>query len=337
MSELRKDPIGGRWVVFSSGHNKGPGDFPSTLKERSGEPYDRSCPFCRGNEHYTDHEIFRIPDPAGWLVRCVPNHFPALAVENVLQKKGDGIYDCMAGVGAHEIIIDTPNHSQVMAALSHHHFQQVLNTYRQRILDLSRDLRLQYALIFKNHGRNAGQMLPHSHSQLIALPFIPRRVQSEIDATARYLQFKDRYLFDDIMQQELTDGSRVFDQTANFVALCPYAPRFPFEVWILPKVHNPRFETLDDAGTAELAGLFRATLQRINRALNFPAYNLMLHNAPMHLPPRMDEWVASYHWHFELIPKITRMAGFELGSGCYINPTLPEQAAAFLRGIDPEE
>jgi len=337
MSETRKDPISRRWVIFASERNKRPGEYPSTRSELKETLHDGDCPFCAGNERFTENEIHRINNGSGWDVRCVPNRFPTLQVEGDIDKKADGIYDCMSGLGAHEVIIETPRHNETLGDLNFEHFHGVMRTYRDRIVDLRRDMRFKYILVFKNHGVTAGQMIPHSHSQLIALPFVPHRVHEEIESCWAYYQFKDRYLFDDIIQQEMKDRSRVVDENEHFVAMCPYAARFPFEVWITPKYHAPHFENTSDSSLLQLSSIFRGVIRRIEQALNFPAYNLMLHNAPVHMPPRLAEQGQSYQWHFEIIPKVTRIAGFEWGTGCYINPTLPEEAAAYLRRMPVED
>ena len=336
MSEIRKDPISRRWVIFASERNKRPGEYPTTRQENI-TPHDDACPFCGGNERFTEHEISRVGNGSGWDVRCVPNRFPTLHVEGDVDKKADGIYDHMSGLGAHEVIIETPQHNQTLGDLSFGHFHGVMRTYRDRISDLRRDMRFKYILVFKNHGVTAGQLVSHSHSQLIALPFVPHRVQEEIESCWSYYQFKDRYLFDDIIRQELKDRDRVVDENEHFVAMCPYAARFPFEVWIMPKQHAPHFENTSDDSLLQLSSMFRGVIRRMEHALNYPAYNLILHNAPVHLTPRLAEQGQAYQWHFEIIPKVTRIAGFEWGTGCYINPTLPEESAEYLRRMPVED
>ncbi len=335
MSQMRKDPITGRWVIFSDARTKRAGDYSSTKEELSKVPYDEDCPFCAGNEEFSQPEIYRYQATgAGWDIRCVPNRYPALQVEGELNKRPDGIYDHMNGIGAHEIIIETPRHDLQLAELPTHLFAEVLNTYRLRIQDLQNDKRLRYMLVFKNHGKAAGQRIPHSHSQLIALPFVPSRVEREIENCWRHFQARDRFLFDDILWQELRDGSRIVDENEHFVAMCPYAARFPFEIWIMPKRHCAYFEQTSPELMPDLASTFRNSLQMLNAALEHPAYNFVLHTAPLNLDSHIQHKAQTYHWHFELIPKVTRIAGFEWGSGCYINPTLPEESASFLRRMN---
>lgn len=337
MSELRKDPVADRWVIYSSGKTSKPSDYPTT-RAADVRRRDPDCPFCEGNETFAGPEIYsRRHDSSTWSLRCIPNQRPALKVEGELNRDADGIYDCMNGIGAHEIIIETPRHDQNLADLDVVRFSDALLAFKARILDLSRDIRFRYIMCFKNHGKAAGQVINHSHSQLIALPFVPLRVGQEIERCARYYESKDRYLFTDIVKQELKDQRRIVCENERFIAVCPYAARFPFETWIIPKTHNPSYEKESDENIHQLASLFRNALYRINKALDYPAYNFLLHSAPVNLPSTAADKASAYTWHFELIPKLSRIAGFEWGSGCYINDALPEESAAFLRDVVSEE
>jgi UDPglucose--hexose-1-phosphate uridylyltransferase len=198
--------------------------------------------------------------------------------------------------------------------------------YRDRVLDLRRDARLRYVLLFKNHGEAAGQTLEHTHSQIIALPVVPKRVQEELDGSSKYYAFKERCVYCDIVAQELDNPARIVLETDHFLAISPYAPRFPFETWILPKLHHSHVELIAHTEIEDLARLVRTTLRKMDSSLENPPYNLVLHTAPL-----QDAAMAHYHWHIELIPKLTYVAGFEWGSGFYINPTPPEESAKFLR------
>jgi UDPglucose--hexose-1-phosphate uridylyltransferase len=237
-------------------------------------------------------------------------------------------------VGAHEVVIEGPEHSRDLADLSPDHLKGVLTAYRERVADLHRDRRFRYVLIFKNHGAGAGATLEHTHTQLIATPIIPKAIQEELDGSRRYFELKERCVFCDIIQQETSEqnGRRVVLASDRFVALEPFAPRFPFETWILPLRHTDSFQSMSDAGELqEFASVLKETLQRLNRALERPPYNFVIHTAPV-----SDGEVEHYHWHLEIMPKLTRVAGFEIGSGFYINPTPPEDAAQFLREIAVE-
>lgn len=258
----------------------------------------------------------------------VPNRFPALIIESQLKRQGEGIYDRMSGTGAHEVIIETPNHKTQLADLDENAVLEVIRTYRERVLDLTRDIRFKYIIIFKNHGASAGASLSHSHSQLIAMPVVPKLVKEELDGSQRYFDFRQRCIFCDILNQELEDGKRLVAQNEKFVALAPYAPRFPFEIWIIARRHFASFNTIDELELRELSKLLKLALNKMNLALSNPDYNFLIHIAPTDNPD--PEY---YHFHLELMPKLTKIAGFEVGSGFYINPTPPEDSAKYLREI----
>jgi UDPglucose--hexose-1-phosphate uridylyltransferase len=328
MADLRKDPVTGRWVIISTERQKRPSDFQIdtvTIKP------DELCPFCEGHEDKTPPEILAYrdgtpPNTRGWEVRVVPNKFPALRVEGTLDREGEGLFDRMNGIGAHEVIIETPDHMATLATMSEQAIERVFWAWRDRVLDLKRDFRLRYIVIFKNHGASAGASLEHAHSQLIALPIVPREMSEELEGSRLHFQRKERCVFCDIIRQELKDGARVIAESADFVAIAPYAPRFPFETWLLPKRHAARFEDASRNEYGSLARILKNLLQRMNQTLLAPPYNLIVHSSP--LP---DDTSQFYHWHLEVMPKLTRVAGFEWGTGFYINPTGPEEAAEVLR------
>jgi UDPglucose--hexose-1-phosphate uridylyltransferase len=333
MPELRKDPVVGRWVIISTERSLRPTSFTPGVPTRA----TSFCPFCPGNEDKTPPEVYayrpanEAPNSTGWRVRVVPNKFPALQIEGTLDRRGEGLYDKMNGVGAHEVVIEGPTHDQNLTDLPVEHIRQVLAAYRERVLDLHRDRRFRYVLIFKNHGAQAGATLEHAHTQLIATPIIPKNIQEELDGSRRYYELKERCVFCDIVQQETAEnnGRRVVSQTDRYVALAPFAPRFPFETWILPRRHVDSFHAVSDTDEfRDLAFILKDTLQRLNRALDSPPFNFVIHTAPV-----SEGELEYYHWHLEIMPKLTRVAGFEIGSGFYINPTPPEDAAQYLREI----
>lgn len=329
MPELRKDPITGRWVIIATDRAKRPTDFVREKVEIHGSGF---CPFCSGNEAKTPPEILAYRkdggrrDTPGWSLRVVSNKFPALGIEGTLNRQGEGLYDKMNGVGAHEVIIETPNHSMTLASMSARAVEDVLWAFRDRILDLKKDRRFKYILIFKNHGEAAGASLEHTHSQLIALPVVPKRVREEVDNAKEYYNFKERCIFCDIIRQEAEDGVRTIAENQSFIALAPYAPRFPFEMWIVPKVHQSAFEESQKHEFEQLAVILKDMLARLDRVLDLPAYNYIIHSSP--IPEASNDY---YHWHIEIMPKLTKVAGFEWGTGFYINPTPPEESAKFLR------
>ncbi|MFB3909249.1 MAG: galactose-1-phosphate uridylyltransferase [Candidatus Eisenbacteria bacterium] len=331
MPELRKDPVVGRWVIIATERGKRPSDFGRIESARKGG----FCPFCPGNESKTPPEVFAFrspdsrPNEPGWTVRVVSNKFPALQIEGGLNRRAEGIYDKMNGVGAHEVIIETTDHNLEMSQLPVEQIERVLFAYRERMLDLAKDKRFRYLQVFKNHGEAAGASLEHSHSQLIATPIIPRRVHEELNGCSQHFQIKERCIYCDIVDQEIAFGKRLVCENEKFVVLEPFAPRFPFETWLIPKEHEHFFEEdySEEEGFLPLARIFKEMLTRMNVALNNPPYNFVLHTSPSH------DWEnpLHYHWHLELMPKLTKVAGFEWGTGFYINPTPPEEAAEYLR------
>jgi UDPglucose--hexose-1-phosphate uridylyltransferase len=339
LPELRKDPIVGRWVIISTDRAKRPTDFLREQNKMKGG----FCPFCYGNENKTPPEILAYrpnpnsgPTPAknspGWTVRVVPNKFPALGIEGNLNRAAEGMFDRMNGIGAHEVIIETPDHNLSLATMPDKRVEDTLWAFRDRILDLRQDKRFKYILIFKNHGEAAGASLEHAHSQLIALPIVPKQVVEELEGGKQYYIYKERCVFCDIVRQELEDGSRIVGENENFVTLAPYAPRFPFETWILPKRHESAFENSSSGMFEGLAKSIKNLLAKANNVLDNPAYNLVIHTSPVQDPTN-----DYYHWHIEFMPKLTKTAGFEWGTGFYINPTPPEEAARFLREASVEQ
>ncbi len=325
MTELRKDPIVGRWVIISTERGKRPHDFPQEKAERK----EGLCPLCPGSERMTPPEILTYRNgEAGWTLRVVPNKFPALRIEGDLGKAGDGVYDRMHGIGAHEVVIETERHDLDLFDMPEDRIADVFRAYRDRILDLKQDNRFKSVLVFKNHGSAAGASLSHSHSQLIALPVIPKRVMEEMTGCRDYYRFRDRCLFCDIIVQEMEQKVRIVEETGEFLAYSPYAPRFPFETWIVPKRHQCAYEMIEEGQIRPLAAIFRRTLRRLNIALENPPFNFIIHSAAF-----QERAAEFYHWHIEIMPKLTKIAGFEWGSGFYINPTPPEEAAKFLREL----
>jgi UDPglucose--hexose-1-phosphate uridylyltransferase len=329
LPELRKDPITHRWVIIASDRAKRPNDFVRSRVEIKGNAW---CPFCYGNEAKTPPEVLvygrdgRSPNSPGWSIRVVPNKFPALGIEGALDRQGLGLFDKMNGVGAHEVIIETPDHRSTLATLPPQQVEQVLWAYRDRMADLKNDRRFRYILVFKNHGEAAGASLEHTHSQLIALPIVPMQVRDEVDNASRYFDEKERCIFCDIIRQECEEGDRVIAENERCITLAPYAPRFPFEAWILPKKHCSAFEIEPPEVFADAASMLRSMLRRLDQVLDHPPYNYVVHTSPIGL-----ERNEHYHWHIEMMPVLTKVAGFEWGTGFYINPTPPEESARFLR------
>ncbi len=341
MSELRWDPLRMNWVIITNSRGRRPQDY---ILEREKVTVS-ACPFCYGKEDKTPGELFAIRpggSPAntpGWKVRVIPNKFPVLRVEGELNKRGIGLYDLMNGIGAHEVIIETPDHDRTLTDLTPGEIADVFKAYRARLADLRRDSRLRYLLIFKNHGVEAGAAIPHSHSQLIALPVTPPVATTELTTCKDYYSRKERCLICDLLDQERQDGRRIVRDHGDYVVMAPFASCFPFEMRILPSRHGHDFTALSDQDLGRLGEVMKDTLLRLRAALRDPPYNFVLHTSPpMHLrqgkPAYWSSLPFDYHWHIELVPRLTKIAGFEWGTGFYMNPTPPEDAAGFLREVD---
>jgi UDPglucose--hexose-1-phosphate uridylyltransferase len=335
MPELRKDPIIDRWVIISTERSQ----RPVFLADQAEVPKPGAiCPLCPGNEPMTPPEVFAIrpasvsspPNSPDWSLRVVPNKFPALRIEGDLNKQGIGLYDEMNGIGAHEVIVETPLHTQTLTGMDVPSVRNVFVAYRERTLDLLKDRRFKFVMIFKNSGSTAGASLAHSHSQLIALPIIPSRLSEEIKGSLNYYKSKDRCVFCDIVAQESEERKRIIYENDHFIAISPFASRFPFEAWILPKRHEESFlSSKHDDNYLSIADAISTVLRKHEKILNSPPYNYMIHTAPVEL-----SGAPYYHWHIEITPRLTKQAGFEWGTGFYINPTPPEEATIYLQEAD---
>jgi len=341
MSELRWDPLKMSWVIITNERGRSPRDYFLERKKVS----VTACPFCYGREDKTPAEIFAIrpqttrPDTPGWKVRVIPHKYPALRIEGALDKRRMGLYDVMNGVGAHEAIIENPDHERNMADFEPAEIADVLRAYRARLLDLRKDPRFRYILIFKNHGFEAGAGIAHSYSQLIAVPLTPPVATTELGSCRDYFRQKERCLMCDILAQEEADASRIVSHDEQFVVFAPYASSFPFEMRLAPKRHSHDFALLTDQELLPLAKTLKDILLRLRIVLRDPPFNFVLHTAPpMHLrlgkPGYWGSLPYDYHWHLELVPRLTKIEGFEWGTGFFINPTAPAEAARYLREAD---
>ena len=338
MSQMRKDVFTGRWVIMAETAVVQPSDFHFT---RFGAEAT-FCPFCETNEASTPPEVFAIRKPdssangPGWSVRVVPNVAPRLRIEGDLGRRAEGFHDLMNGVGAHEIIIETPRHDCSLHELEIHEIADVIRAYVARIVDLEGDKRMRYVLIFKNHGEQAGaHTISHSISQLMGLSVTPRHVKTKLMVARDYFATKERCLYCDVLQQELKERKRVIAENEDFLAFAPFASRFPFEMAVFPKSHNSAFSRIRPGQVECLARILRDTLQKLDRTLGGPPYNLSLQDRPF-LRPRAGYWNTiedDFHWHLEVLPQIVRISGFEWASGFFYNPVPPEVAARCLMPV----
>lgn len=332
-SELRRDPITGRWVIIAPERGRrpsGPRPPPKT--------HDGPCPFCPGNEGSTPPEITARrapgtrPDAPGWTTRVTPNKFPALRLEGAAEETRDGLYDRMNGIGAHEVVIEATEHYAELSELPLEHVEQVLSVYQERARVLGADPRVRYVLVFKNYGASAGASQEHSHSQILATPVLSNVVEEELRGSRGRFEAAGRCAFCEMIATERESGVRLVREDETFVVLAPYASRFPYETWILPRRHASSFERASAEEIRALARTLRSTLQAQSALLERPDYNFLIHSAPSREPEL--PW---YHWHLEIVPKLAGASGFEWGTGAYINATPPEEAARRLRGLEPAE
>jgi UDPglucose--hexose-1-phosphate uridylyltransferase len=332
---MRKDIFTGGWVIVAETDSVRPSDFHFKRFERA----TTFCPFCEANEASTPPEVFAIRQPGsppnrpGWSVRVVSNSKPRLRVEGDLERRPEGFHDLMNGVGADEIIVETPRHDRSLHELDVCQVADVLRAWVARIVDLERDARMRYILLFKNHGEEAGaHTITHSISQLMALPVTPRAIKSKLIAAREYYSFKERCIYCDVLHQELVDRRRLVTENYDFVALAPFASRAPFEVDLFPKFHSSAFSYVSASQIEQLASILREVLQRLDRTLGNPPYNLALQNRPF-LRPREGYWQTiqeDFHWHLQILPRIVRPTGFETASWFFYNPVPPELAARCL-------
>lgn len=331
MPELRKDPILGRWVIIATERAKRPKDYKHIELPYPG----KECSFCRGQEHLTPAEIFSIKDNDGnWRVRVVPSKRAFLNLQQPFWKKGKGPYDLINAVGSHEVVVETPSHIGNMADLEESFIKDVFSVYCARFREIEKDIRIKYVMVFKNYGlASGGGGVKHARSQIIATPVNLKRVKEELEGAKSYYKYHERCAFCDIIRQELSSGERVVLDEGGFTAIVPFAPRFPFEVWVLPKEHSPDFYKLKDERMISLAGVMKKILFKIKILLDDPAYNYVIHTAPFRrvYPGYWSTIDEDYHWHIEITPRLTQVAGFEWGTGFYICPSLPEESAKFLR------
>jgi len=334
MHELRKDPLMSRWVAVLS-DSKSPEEYFQSTEETT----ESNCKFCSGREHETPNEIAAIRENGtranepGWWTRVIPSSKPILQIEGDLGRKGVGMYDKMNSIGANEIFIETPEHNKRPEDIGFEQMVRIVTLYRERVADLEKDSRMRYILIYKNSGREAGAIFSHPHSQIIATPIIPKRVKEELDGAKQYFAYKERCIFCDMMREELRYGQRIIFETKNFVAFCPYAQRFSFEFWIMPKRHSCAFQDIYADELEDFGLILFSVMKRLGAILKNPPYNYIIHTAPNRIP-RRNHWHTlgeDFHWHMEIMPRLARVSGFEWGSGFYVVTTSPEDAAKYLR------
>jgi UDPglucose--hexose-1-phosphate uridylyltransferase len=332
MPQLRQDPTTKEWVIIATERAKRPHEFRMDRPAVEKRSYEKGCPFCPGNENLTPHERlgYRSSGPAdskGWWLRVVPNKFSALTPEGSLQRREEKrFFRMMDGVGIHEVVIESPVHNQVLPLMEDKQVEEVLLAYRERYLALREDPRIKLVIIFKNHGLAAGTSLDHPHSQLVGTSVVPSNIRKKLEEAARYYDDHGCCVYCDLVKEELSFEKRIVTDTERFVVLQPFASRFPFETWIIPKEHQASFGLISIEDSKRFARILKATLFKLYSKLNNPDYNYVIHTAPF-----KDEMEDYYHWHLQIIPRLTTPAGFEMGSGIFINVSYPEETTQFLR------
>ncbi len=332
MSQLRQDRTTKEWVIIAAERAKRPHDFKKVEPTIEMPPYKADCPFCPGNEHLTPPETLAYrnggpPNSRGWWVRVIPNKFPALVPDGSLERKEEkGFFRMMDGVGVHEVVIGSPIHNQRFPFLDDKQVEELLLAYRERYLALRGDERIKLIIIFKNHGKGAGTSLEHTHSQIVGTGIVPSNIRRKLEEASRYYDDHGCCVYCDLIEEELSIGKRIIMENEKFVVLHPFASRFPFETWIIPKNHQASFGQISMDDSKVFGKILKAALYKLYIKLNDPDYNYVIHTSPI-----KDEGEDYYHWHLQIIPRLTTPAGFEMGSGIYINVAFPEDTAQFLR------
>ena len=333
MSELRQNMATKQWVIIATERARRPEEFVDRSHRPHAETmpaHDASCPFCPGNEEGPDMEFLRLPQGnEHWLVRVVRNKFPALRQDGQTMRQFDGVHRSINGVGYHEVVIESRAHNISPALAPVEDVSRILMAFQMRGVVMALDDRIEHVIYFKNHGVRAGTSLLHPHSQIIGLPMVPYDVRTRDEEARRYFDDTGSCVYCDMLKDELKDRRRVIAENDDFVAFLPYAALSPFHIWIMPREHQSSFLMVSPISIDRLAEMARFLLRKVYYGLNDPDYNIVLRSAPV------KAWYADHlHWYVTLIPRVTQTAGFELGSGMYINTALPEESAAFLRSIE---
>lgn len=327
MSELRQDPTTYDWIIIAKERARRPHEFKrKQTSDKSLPVLSEDCPFCPGNEHTTPEALDVYGDIDKWRIRVVPNKFPALRPEGDTRREEWKLFRKSQGYGRHEIVIETPLHNEFIPFMDDKHVEELIKAYRNRYHALRKDPKIKIIIIFKNHGEGAGTSLEHPHTQIVASPIVPPYIRRKYEVATQHFDNTGRCLHHDIQKAELEEGTRIVADTLHFVVLHPFASHYPFETWIMPKEHKSSFGNISDTEIKDIAVLLKEILLKIYVGLGNPDYNFVIHTAPVD-----DEHKSYYLWHIQIIPRLTLAAGFELGSGIYINVAIPEETSAFMK------
>jgi UDPglucose--hexose-1-phosphate uridylyltransferase len=329
MSELRQNLATKEWYIIATERAKRPMDFNLDDKKREQQEYSTECPFCPGNESLTREHTHEIKMNGKWVVRSVPNKYSALQPEGNRERVDKGVYRKMQGVGYHEVIIESDLHNDNYYKMPVEHIENIIRLYIHRYREFISDEKVEDVIIFKNYGSSAGSSMAHPHSQIIATPIVPTPTRSILESAKRYYDDHGRCAYCQMISEELHEKTRVVTSNEEFVVFCPYASGTPFETWIVPRTHRADFCDIPEDEIHGLAAIMKDIFSRYYYGLEDPDFNFVIKT-----PPRDESNDRSFHWYIQVFPKITKIAGFELGSGMYINVTIPEENAEFLRAID---
>ena len=332
ISELRQDLVTGDWVVIATGRSKRPEDFvlhkEDKIEVNVGEKENKACVFCCPEETDQEKEVLLYEKENGdWSLRVFPNKFPAFSRAGRIKHFEEGPYFGMDGVGYHEVIV-TRDHEKQIADLEVLEVAEIMDAYQSRYIDLMNRKSVNFIEIFHNHGKEAGASIAHPHSQLAAIPVISPYIKSELDGAEIYYKTNKECVFCTINEWECENQKRVIFENKEFVAFCPFSSRSSFEVWVVPKKHQPYFERISDKQKIDLAEALQKSINKICQALNNPPYNFYVHTAPCD-----GKEYLHYHWHIEILPRTAVWAGFELSTGIEISTIEPEKAADYLRNF----
>ncbi len=330
MSELRREPLTGKWTIIAPERSRRRDAFSAKGEKRS------RCPFCGGGNGL--YEIYKIDGPEGWELKTVPNRYPVLGIEGSLERSGHGLCDRITGIGANEIIIDSPRHGLKAADYTEKELLNLFRAFKARMEDLAKDMRFRYIAAFKSIGEEAGAVIDHPHSQIVALPVIPPSVKKELEASAAYYAEKERCLSCDLLEEEIKSRSRIVFENYDFAALCPYGAAYPFQVSVYPKKHGHSFALCGDGSLKQLADITKEIYSRLASLLNSPAVMTAVSTAPLKdgrpdLKGELSYVESSFHWRMDIRPVITGASCFEWASGMTANPVQPEEAALYLREV----
>ncbi|MGQ9509297.1 MAG: galactose-1-phosphate uridylyltransferase [Thermodesulfobacteriota bacterium] len=328
MPEFRQNMVSKEWVIIATERARRPDHFSQKKEHKHLPPHREDCPFCPGNESMTPPAVFTIEKNGAWTLRVVPNKFAALQSNLTTERKREGRFLKVGGFGIAEVIIETPTHNRTIATMDLEEVRNTVFAYRERYLALSKQKQIDLITIFRNYGERAGTSLEHPHSQIIATPIVPPHVRNPLYQSQLACDTYGNCIYCEMVDEERRRKVRIIQESEYFISLCPFASRSPFETRIFPKIHRSSFGNVSDEELVDFASLLQQTLKRIHYGLNAPDYNYIIRSAPIE-----DSEVKYHHWYVVIVPKLTTPAGFEIGTGIYINTALPEECAEFLKGV----